>query len=95
MEYSTELFSCRGVAACQVSPGLRSYSLGTIPAANASVALDGNVVFHYAGGDDGRSFDVKFVCNSSAIDPVFSIDGIIPQGAYHYKFLLSTNEGCF
>ena len=96
VEYVTESFSCRGVTGCQTdSLALRSYSLGTIPPTNATIGSDGNLVFHYAGGDDGRSFDVKVVCNpSTGTDPIFSIDGFIPQGTLHYKFLLSTNEGC-
>ena len=95
VEYVTGSVSCRGVAACQVSPlTLETHSLGATSAANASIASDGNVVFHYAGGDNGWSFDVKVVCDPSAIDPVFSIDGPIPPGTVHYRFLLSTNEGC-
>ena len=95
VEYVTESFSCQGVAGCQTSPlALKAYSLGAITPTNATITADGNLVFQYTGGDDGRSFDVKVVCDYSAVDPVFSIDGAVPEGAHHFQFLLITNEGC-
>ena len=95
VDYVTESFSCQGVAGCQASPlASKSHSLGVITPNNASIALDGNLVLHYTGGDDGHSFDVKVVCEPSAIDPVFSINGMGPEGTLDFQFLLITNEGC-
>ena len=95
VDYVTESFSCQGVAACQTSPlALKAYSLGGIIPTNATITADGDLVFRYMGGDDGRSFDVKVVCNSSAIDPALSFDGVTSQNPLHYNLLLNTREGC-
>ena len=95
VDYVTESFSCQGVAGCQTSPlALKAYALGVITPNNASIALDGNLVLHYMGGDDGRSFDVKVVCEPNAIDPVLGIDGTVPPDSLHFNLLLRTNEGC-
>ena len=95
VEYVTESVSCEGVAGCQTSPlASKTYSLGAIAPTSASIALDDNLVLHYIRGDDGRSFDVKVICEPGAVDPVLGIDGTVPQGSLHFNLLLRTNEGC-
>ena len=96
LEY--DVTGCQG-AACQLSPSLNStpLSLGAVHPDSASVSSStGDLVIHYIGGDEGRSFDVVIDCDDKVTsDPVFTTNGVMTlQGHLHYKFVLKTAEGC-
>ncbi|XP_065887482.1 cation-independent mannose-6-phosphate receptor-like isoform X2 [Dysidea avara] len=96
LEY--DVIGCQG-AACQLSPSLnlRPLSLGAVRPASASVSSStGDLVIHYVGGDEGRSFDVIIICDLNVTtDPILTTNGVmILEGSLHYKFVLTTGEGC-
>ena len=48
-----------------------------------------NITLHYSRGDDGRTFDIRLICDHTNTT-IFAVDGDIPRGTLHYNFTLSS-----
>ena len=87
---------CHYAGACQEDPNTATgdslyYVIGGM---NPSISYSNeSVTLHYSKGDDGRTFDVRLICDHTDTT-IFAVDGDIPQGTLHYNFTLTTKHGC-
>jgi len=86
---------CNGVAACQEDPFHNTwYNIGNNGPEiiyNSALHL---FIFLYAGGEGGRTFSVRMVCDHNSTAPVLSTDTEIPRDAIHYPLKLITKYAC-
>ena len=87
---------CNGVAACQEDPLHNTwYNIGNNgPDIYYSTALN-LFLFLYTGGEGGRTFSVRMVCDHNSTAPVLATDSYIPKGAIHYPLKLITKYACY
>jgi len=86
---------CDGVAACQYDP----YNGVYIDLGNTGPRIDYNstansFTFHYTGGEEGRAFNVKMICNSDTATTILLPDGDIPKGVIRYPLKLISKYAC-
>ena len=95
IKLKNEIGKCDGVSACQQDPFHDTYY--NIGALNPEIRYNDTVkmfTFRYTGGERGRTFDVKMLCDPDADVPVFATDGYIPKGTLFYPFKLTTKYAC-
>ena len=95
IKLKNEIGKCDGVSACQQDPFHDTYY--NIGALNPEIRYNDTVkmfTFHYTGGEGGRTFDVKMLCDPDADVPVLAADGYIPKGTLFYPLKLTTKYAC-
>ncbi|XP_065887649.1 uncharacterized protein [Dysidea avara] len=86
---------CDGVAACQEDPFHNTwYNIGNNDPEINYNATSKSFTFYYTGGEGGRSFDVRMVCDRDSKAPVLAADGDIPKGATRYRLKLISKYAC-
>jgi len=86
---------CNEVAACQEDPFHNTwYNIGNNGPEIHYNATSNSFTFHYTGGEGGRSFDVKMVCDHDSKAPILAADGDIPKGIIHYPLKLISKYAC-
>jgi len=86
---------CNGVAACQEDPFHDTYyNIGNVGPNIEYNVTSKSFIFHYTGGQGGRSFDVRMICDADSDDPTLAADGDIPKGVLFYPFTLSSKYAC-
>ena len=81
---------CDGVAACQYDPFADTYyNIGNTGPEIVYNSTSQQFTFYYTGGEGGRSFDVRMVCDYHAATSVLVADGDTPHGTtvYHLKLI--------
>ena len=86
---------CNGVAACQEDPFHDTYyNIGSTGPKIGYNITSKSFTFHYTGGEGGRSFDVKMICDPDSDDPILAAHGDIPKGVIAYPLTLTTKYVC-
>ena len=95
IKLKNEIGKCDEVSACQEDPFHDTYY--NIGALTPEIRYNDTIklfTFHYGGGEGGRSFDVKMLCDPNADVPVLAADGNIPKGTLFYPLKLTTKYAC-
>ncbi|XP_065888311.1 uncharacterized protein [Dysidea avara] len=89
------LGKCNGVAACQYDPyhGLY-YDIGNIGPEIHYNATSKSFTFHYTGGQENRSFDVRMICDPDVASTILLPDDDIPKGVTMYPLKLISKYAC-
>ena len=87
---------CNGVAACQKDPFHNNtwYNIGdNVPKIGYNV-VSKSFTFYYTGGEGGRFFEVRMICDRDSKAPVLAADGVIPIGVLRYRLKLISKYAC-
>ena len=85
---------CDEVAGCQYDPYVKNYNnIGQIDPKIDYNATTKEFTFHYTGGEDSRSFDVRMICDPKADSPMLASDG--DHHGDFYPLTLTTKLACF
>ncbi|XP_065888150.1 uncharacterized protein [Dysidea avara] len=86
---------CNGVAACQYDPyhGVY-YDIGNIGPKIHYNATSKSFTFHYTGGQENRSFDVRMICDPDVASTILLPDDDIPKGVTMYPLKLISKYAC-